>query len=145
MVDSKDFTALDPRFLFDLDQPQAGGTRHYPQSARYIIFPPTIVAATFPVNCQLSNGVLCDSDRDLAASNVQRFLGSKMVTSAKLPRTSDPRPRRSKTRAGPAVKSSTMRVRGILCSRCSFVMARASAVSSPVMPKDACSNSTCFS
>src|ERR1700692_686697 len=115
------------------------------QSARYTIFPPTIVATTFPVNCHPSNGVLCDSDRDLAASNVQRFLGSKMVTSAMLPRASDPRPGRSKTRAGPAVKSSTMRVSGILCSRCSFVIARASAVSRPVMPKDACSNSTCFS
>src|ERR1019366_3886122 len=62
--------------------------------ARYTTFPPTIVATTFPVNCQPSNGVLCDNDRDLAASNVHRFLGSKIVTSAKLPRASDPRPRR---------------------------------------------------
>src|ERR1700733_3487113 len=115
------------------------------QSALYTIFPPTIVATTFPVNCQPSNGVLRDSDLDLAASNVQRFLGSKMVTSAKLPRASDPRPRRSKTRAGPEEKSSTMRVSGILCSRCSFVIASASAVSRPVMPKAARSNSTSFS
>src|ERR1022692_1460207 len=88
-----------------------------PYSTRCTTLPPTIVATTFPVNCQPSNGVLCDSERDLAASKVQRFLGSKMVTSAKLPRASDPRPWRSKTLAGPAVKSSTIRVSGILCSR----------------------------
>src|SRR2546430_1262577 len=80
-------------------------------SARYTTFPPTSVATTFPVNCQLSNGELCDIDLDFAASKVHRFLGSNIVTSAKLPRASEPRPRRSKTRAGPEVKSSTMRMR----------------------------------
>src|ERR1700693_644276 len=114
-------------------------------STLYPIFPPTIVATTFPVYCLPSNGVLCESDRDLAASNVQRFLGSKIVTSAKLPLASDPRPRRSNTRAGPAEKSSTIRVKGILWSRCSVVIASARAVSSPVMPKAARSNSTSFS
>jgi hypothetical protein len=44
------------------------------------------------VNCQPSKGVLCESERDFAASKVQRFLGSKMVTSAWLPRASAPRP-----------------------------------------------------
>ena len=104
-----------------------------------------MVAATFPVNCQPSNGVLCDMERDLAASNVQRFFGSNRVTSAKFPRSSEPRSGRSNTFAGPDVKSSTMRVNGILCSRCSFVIANASAVSRPVIPNDARSNSTCFS
>src|SRR5262250_3026837 len=87
-------------------EPSAPEVHH---SARYTRFPPTTVATTFPVNCQPSNGEFRDIDRDFEASNVQRFLGSTIVTSAKLPRTSDPRPRRSKTRAGPAVKRSTIR------------------------------------
>src|SRR5258708_24485836 len=107
LADYKDFTAFDLRFFnLDLLAPDMRHLSHGLQSARYTIFPLTIVATTFPVNCQPSNGVLRDNDRDLAASNIQRFLGSKIVTSAKLPRTSDPRPRRSQTRAGPAVESS---------------------------------------
>ena len=51
-------------------------------SAWYTNRPPTIVATTFPVSCQPSNGVLRDLERVFAASKVQRFLGSKMVTSA---------------------------------------------------------------
>ena len=88
------------------------------QSARYTIRPPTMVATTLPVSCAPSNGVLCDRECDLAASNVQRFFGSKMVTSAWLPRISVPRPLRLNTRAGPAVKSSTIRLSGIFFSRC---------------------------
>src|SRR6266403_1561815 len=87
-------------------------------STRYTIFPLTIVATTFPVSCDPSNGVLRDLEWDFAASNVQRFLGSKMVTSAWLPRTSVPRPLRVNTRAGPAVKSSTMRLSEIFWLRC---------------------------
>jgi len=68
----------------------------FTQSARCTILPPTIVATTLPVNCHPSNGVLCDNDRDFAASKVQRFLGSNIVTSPKQPFASDPRPRRSK-------------------------------------------------
>src|SRR5260370_24162690 len=90
--------------LARLSSPPQGYRLH---SAPYVIFPPTIVATTFPVNCQPSKGVLCDIDRDFAASNVQRFLTSKMVTSAQLPHVSDPRARRLKTRAGPAGKGST--------------------------------------
>src|SRR3982074_2464842 len=128
LADSKDFNGVWAIFFLDLDPLLPGGRPrgHALQSVRYAIFPPTIVATTFPVSCQPSKGVLCDIDRDFAASNVQRFLGSKMVTPAKLPRMSDPRPGRLKTRAGPAVKSSTMRVNRILCSRCSFVIAKAS-------------------
>src|SRR5215467_8350332 len=80
---------------------------------RYTIFPPTIVTTTLPVSCQPSNGVLWDLERDFDASKVQRFLGSKMVTSAWLPRRRVPRPRTSTTRAGPAVESSIMRSSGI--------------------------------
>src|SRR4030081_3687996 len=113
--------------------------------AEYTILPPTIVATTFPVSCHPSKGVFFDFECDLAASKVHFFFGSKTVTSATDPRTSDPRPRRSKQRAGPAVKSSTMRARGIRFSRCSLVIDSASAVSSPVMPKAARSNSISFS
>jgi len=56
------------------DLPGTGSHESGTHSVRYAIFPLTIVATTFPVNCQPSNGVLCDNDRDLAASNVQRFL-----------------------------------------------------------------------
>src|SRR5271166_2688243 len=98
--------------------------------AEYTIFPPTKVATTFPISCHPSKGVFLDFECDLEASNVHFFFGSKMVTSATDPRTSEPRPRRSKQRAGPAVKSST---------------ASASADSSPVMPNAARSNSISFS
>ena len=111
----------------------------------YTIRPPTTVATTFPVICQLSNGVFFDFERDLAASNVHFFFGSKTVTSATEPRASEPRPRRSKHRAGPAVKSSTMRESGIRFSRCKRVTANPRAVSSPVMPNAARSNSISFS
>src|ERR1700676_2777231 len=100
----------------------------------YTILPPTMVATTLPVRSHPSNGVFFDFEGDLAASKVHFFFGSKTVTSATEPRTSDPRPRKSKQRAGPEVKSSTMRARGIRFSRCSLVIDSASAVSSPVMP-----------
>src|SRR5215471_10014787 len=99
----------------------------------YTTRPPTIVAATLPCRCQPSKGVFFDFERDFAASNVHFFLESKIVTSATQPRVSEPRPRRSKQRAGPAVKSSTIRASGILRSRCSLAIARPSAVSRPVM------------
>lgn len=60
-----------------------GPTRAFSvQSVRYTIFPPTMVATTLPVSCHPSKGVFCDLEWDFAASNVQRFLGSKIVTSA---------------------------------------------------------------
>ena len=45
------------------------------QSAQYTTLPLTIVATTFPVNCHPSNGVLRDSDRDLAALKRPALLG----------------------------------------------------------------------
>ena len=80
---------------------------------RLTIFPPTMVATTFPVSCQPSKGVFLDFESDLAASKVHFLFGSNTVTSATEPRTREPRPRRSKQRAGPAVKSSTMRASGM--------------------------------
>jgi hypothetical protein len=41
-----------------------------------------MVATVFPVHDQPSNGELRDNERDFATSNVQRFFGSKIVTSA---------------------------------------------------------------
>src|ERR1700730_14397837 len=84
---------------------------------RYPTRPRTIVATTFPVSCAPPNGVFCDRECDFVASNVQRFCGSKIVTSAWLPRISVPRPLRLNTRAGPEVKSSTILPSGILCPR----------------------------
>ena len=63
----------------------------HPYSPRYTKRPPTMVAITLPVSCQPSNGEFRDSDRDFDTSNVQRFFGSKIVTSAWLPRANEPR------------------------------------------------------
>ena len=50
---------------------------------------------TAELHFQAWQEVCRDNDRDFAASNIHRFFGSKMVTSAKNPLDSDPRPRRS--------------------------------------------------
>src|ERR1039458_9032287 len=118
---------------------------HGSHQPSYMTFPSTIVATILPVKLQPSYGVFLDFDFDCEASKVHFFLGSKMVTSACEPGARLPRRARPKILAGFAESNSTMRHSGRLKCRCNTVSAIATAVSKPVMPKAARSNSTCFS
>src|SRR5579864_3027831 len=68
--------------------------------ARNASAPPTTVAITFPCICFPSNGEFFDFECDCATWYVHFFAGSKMVTSARAPTASVPRPCRFITRAG---------------------------------------------
>src|SRR5215831_13581453 len=113
-------------------------------SLMYTTRPPTIVPATPPRSCQPSNGVFFDLDFMFAATTVTARSGARIVTSAAAPSSSDP-PGTLRILAGLRESSSMRRGSDTMPLCTSRSKHNDTAVSRPVMPNGALSNSTCFS
>src|SRR5215469_7830803 len=109
------------------------------------IRPSEIVHRTLPCIGHPSNGVFFDFDLPSAARYVHSAFGSKITASAQLPTVSVPRPFSPSTAAGCALSRLSTRPSGIFHSLCSHRRQSPSAVSRPIMPFGARSNSTSFS
>src|SRR6185436_10184439 len=106
--------------------------------------PPTSVAATPPRRSHPSNGVFFDRERSRDASMRTRRSGAMIVTSAGAPMESEP-PAMPRIRDGFTENSSTSRGSRIKPEWTRRSSDNGIAVSSPMMPNGARSNSTFFS
>src|SRR5439155_14169861 len=113
-------------------------------SFTYTARPPTIVAAAPPRSCQPSNGVFRDLDRIRAAETRTARSGATIVMSAGAPGASEP-PATPRILAGFTDSSSTRRASDTRPACTSRSRQSDTAVSRPVIPNGARSNSTCFS
>src|SRR5262245_490605 len=116
----------------------------FASSFRYTARPPTIVAATPPRSAQPSNGVFLDFDFIAWADTTTVMSGARMDMSAAAPSDSVP-PATRMIRAGFSDSSSIRRASDTTPACTSRSKQSDTAVSSPVIPNGARSNSTRFS
>src|SRR5262249_17337266 len=114
--------------------------RHGRLSPEYTMRPPTIVSVARPLSARPENGGLPERERRPAGLSVQAASGSMTVTSARRPSASVP-PRSPNAAAGPVDMRRTKSEGDRPTVRTSSSTS-GTAVSSPMTPNAACSNST---